>query len=129
MILPEYLETVFIGTPPVAGWPSDFHIITAWNPKRIVSEPQNHAADARLRAQLEQEHFEHFPITGCSADLRHQEVSQGIIGVTSERAIQIGREYGQNAIIEIVGGEAFIVSCETPERQSIGQFQTRVKLA
>ena len=129
MILPEYLETVFVGTPPVAGWPSNFHIITACNPKRIVPEQQNHEADARLRAQLEQEQFEHFPITGCSADLRHQEVSRGIIGVTPERAIQIGREYGQNAIIEIVGGEAFIVSCETPERQSIGQFQTRVKLA
>lgn len=129
MILPEYLETVFIGTPPAAGWPSDFHIITAWNPKRIVPEPQNHEADARLRAQLEQEHFEHFRITGCSEDLTHQEASWGIIGVPSERAIQIGREYGQNAVFEIIGGEAFIVSCETSERQSVGQFQTRVKLA
>jgi Protein of unknown function (DUF3293) len=127
MILPEYLETVFIGKPPGGGWPSDFHIITAWNPKRIVSEAQNHEADARLRTLLEQEQFPHFPITGCSADLVHREASWGIIGVPSERAIQIGREYGQNALIEIIEGEAFIVSCETPERQSIGQFQTRVK--
>lgn len=74
MILPEYRETVFIDTPPVAGWPSDFHIITAWNPKRIVSESQNHEADARLRAQLTQKQIEHFPITGCSADLAHQAV-------------------------------------------------------
>ncbi len=127
MILPEYRETVFIGTPPVAGWPLDFHIITAWNPKRIVSESQNREADGRLRAQLTQEQFEHFPITGCSADLTHREASRGIIGVPSERAVQIGREYGQNAVIEIVGGETFIMSCETPERQSIGQFQARVK--
>jgi len=127
MILPEYRETVFIGTPPVAGWPLDFHIITAWNPKQIVPEQQNREADGRLRAQLTQEQFEHFPITGCSADLTHREASWGIIGVPSERAVQIGREYGQNAVIEIIEGEAFIVSCETPERQSIGQFQTRVK--
>jgi hypothetical protein len=129
MILPEYLETVFIGTPPVAGWPSDFHIITAWNPKRIVPETQNNEADARLRSQLELEHFEHFRIAGCSEDLTHQEASWGIIGVPSERAIQIGRQYGQNAVMEIVKGEVFIVSCETLERQSIGEFQPRVKHA
>ena len=127
MILPEYLETVFIGTPPAAGWPSDFHIITAWNPKRIVSEPQNHEADGRLRAQLEQEHFEHFRITGCSADLAHQEASWAIVGISLERAIELGRHYVQNAIFEVLNGEAFVVSCDTLDRQSIGKFQPRVK--
>jgi hypothetical protein len=127
MILPEYLETVFIGTPPVGGWPSDFHIITAWNPKRIVSEAQNQEADARLRTQLEQEQIAHFPITGCSADLVHREASWAIVGISLERAIEIGRHYVQNAIFEVLNGEAFVVSCETPESQSIGQFQLRVK--
>ena len=50
MIIPEYLETVFIGTPPATGWPSDFHVITALNPKRIVPEPHHQEVDARLRA-------------------------------------------------------------------------------
>ena len=50
MIIPEYLETVFIGTPPATGWPSDFHVITALNLKRIVPEPHHQEADARLRA-------------------------------------------------------------------------------
>jgi hypothetical protein len=129
MILPEYLETVFIGTPPVAGWPSDFHIITAFNPKKILPEAENHAADTRLRTQLEQEQIANFPITGCSADLAHQEVSWAIVGISLETAIEIGRHHVQNAIFEVLNGKAFVVSCDTLDRQSIGQFQTRVALA
>ena len=127
MILPEYLETVFIGVPPTEGWPSDFHVITAYNPKRILSEPENVAADTRLRTQLEQEQIVHFRITGGSADLAHQEASWAIVGISSDRAIEIGRQYCQNAIFEVLNGEAFVVSCDTLERQSIGQFQDRLK--
>lgn len=127
MILSEYLETVFVGTPPVAGWPSDFHIITAWNPKRIVPEPENVAADTRLRTQLELDQIAHFRITGCSADLAHQEASWGVIGISLGRAIEICRQYGQNAIFEVLNGEAFVVSCDNLDRQSIGQFQQRLK--
>ena len=127
MILPEYLETVFIGTPPVTGWPSDFHIITAFNPKKILPEAENHAADARLLTQLEQEQIAHFRISGCSADLAHQEASWAIVGISSVRAIEIGRQYGQNAIFEVLNGEAFVVSCDTLDMQSIGRFQTTSK--
>ncbi len=127
MILPEYLETVFYGPVPAAGWPSDFHVITAYNPKRILSEPENVAADTRLRVQLEQEQIAHFRITGCSADLAHQEASWGVIGISLGRAIEIGRQYGQNAIFEVLNGEAFVVSCDNLDRQSNGQFQQRLK--
>ena len=128
MIFPEYLETVFYGPTPLSGWPSDFHIVTAFNPKRTLSEPENHAADTHLRTQLEQEQIAHFRITGCSADLAHEEASWGVVGVSLERAIDIGRQYVQHAIFEVRDGEAFVVSCDTLERRSLGRFQERVKL-
>lgn len=128
MIFPEYLETVFYGPTPPSGWPSDFHIVTAFNPKRTLSEPENHAADTRLRTQLEQEQIAHFRITGYSADLVHQESSWGVVGISLEQAIDIGRQYVQHAIFEVRDGEAFVVSCDTLERRSLGRFQERVKL-
>ena len=127
MIFPEYLETVFYGPAPAAGWPSCFHILTAYNPKRILSEPENVAADNRLRIQLEREQIAHFRISGCSVDLAHQEDSWGFVGISLERAIELGRQYGQHAIFEVLNGEAFVVSCDTLERQSIGHFQDRLK--
>ena len=105
----------------------EFHIITAWNPKRILSEQENRQADVRLRTQLEQEQLEHFRVTGCSADLTHQEAGWGIVGISLDRANEIGLQYGQNAIVAIIAGEAFIVNCETPERQSIGRLLERLK--
>jgi hypothetical protein len=127
MILPEYLETVFIGTPPATGWPADFHILTAYNPKQILSDAENITADTRLSNKLEQEQITHFRITGCSADLAHQEGSWAVVGISLERAIEIGRHCVQNAIFEVLNGEAFIVSCDTLERQSIGRFKERLK--
>ena len=127
MILLEYLETVFYGPVPAAGWPSDFHVITAYNPKKILTEQENHIADTRLRTQLEQEQVAHFRITGCSADFTHQEASWGVVGISLGRAIEIGRQYGQNAIFEVLNGEVFVVNCDTLERRSIGLFQERLK--
>ncbi|MEI7775124.1 MAG: DUF3293 domain-containing protein, partial [Verrucomicrobiota bacterium] len=86
------------------------------------------AADTRLRTLLENAQIVHFRINGCSADLAHQEASWAIVGITLERAIEIGRHYVQNAIFEVLNGKAFVVSCDTLDRQSIGQFQTRVAL-
>jgi hypothetical protein len=127
MILTEYLETVFIGTPPVGGWPSHFHIITAFNPKKILPEPENLAADTLLRTQLEQEQIVHFRISGCSADLAHQEASWAIVGISLETAIVIGRQHGQYALFDVRDGEVFVVSCDTLEERSIGRFAERLK--
>jgi hypothetical protein len=127
MILSEYLKTVFITDTHRNEWPSDFHIITAYNPKRVVTEAENLAADNRLRAQLEAEQVEHFRIVGDSGDLMHREASWGVIGINLEHAIRIGLLYVQNAIFEVRDGELFVVSCDTLERCSLGKFCERVK--
>lgn len=49
------------------------------------------------------------------------------LGLPSKRAIQVTAAYGQKAVIEIVGGKVFILICKTPDRQSVGEFQTRLK--
>jgi hypothetical protein len=107
MILSEYLETVFVGTPPVAGWPSDFHIITAWNPRQNATEAENLAADDRLRLHPENEQVEHFRIVGCSGDLVHREAGWRVVGISLERAIHMGRLYVQNTIFDVLNGKAF----------------------
>ena len=125
-ILPEYLETVFCAEPAPVEIFVNFHIITAFNPKKILTEQENHIADTRLRTQLEQDQIAHFRIIGCSADFTHQEASWGVVGISLGRAIEIGRQYGQNAIFEVLNGEVFVVNCDTLERRSIGLFQERL---
>jgi hypothetical protein len=126
MILPEYLETVFYGDTPAGGWPPTFHILTAHNPKTIWQETENRAADESLRSLLERQEIRHFRITGSSADLTHQEASWAVVGLPPQRAIEIGRTYGQHALFEVLHGEVFVVSCDTSERKSLGQMQERL---
>jgi len=52
MILPEYRETIFKASPPEGGWPEYFHIITAYNPGKIISDEENAIADEELRRDL-----------------------------------------------------------------------------
>lgn len=126
MILPEYLETVFLGQPPSRFWPERFHIITAFNPRRIVTEPENTAADFLLLLHLERRRIARFRITGCSPDLVHREQGWGLLDLSLQQAVEIGQRHCQNAIFEVLDGEAFVVSCDTLERQSLGLFQNRL---
>jgi len=125
MIINEYLTTIFLGQRPESGWPRDFQIVTAHNPKRLASDTENIAADTNLRGLLEQEQISHFRITGCSADLAHQEAGWGLVGISLAQAVEIGRQHGQYALFDVRHGETFVVSCDTLEERSLGLFQER----
>jgi hypothetical protein len=124
----DFEQTVFLVDKSLREWPSTFHIITAYNPKQIVTEAENQEADNRLQLQLENEQIEHFRMVGCSKDLLHREASWGVAGVSLDYAIQLGRRYIQHAIFEVIYGEVFVVSCDTRERQSLGLLWDRLKL-
>ena len=128
MILHEYLKTVFFGEAPPSGWPRNFHIITAHNPKRVATEAENNAADIRLLCQLQEQQIKCFRLTGCSVDLLHQEAGWAVVGLSLNEAVAIGRGYVQNAIFEVSEGETYVVSCDTLERTRIGDFQGRLRL-
>jgi hypothetical protein len=119
MIIDEYLTTVFLAQRPESDWPRDFQIVTAHNPKRIASNAENIAADTSLRGLLEQKQISHFRITGCSADLAHQEAGWGLVGISLGQAVEIGRQYGQHALFDVRDGETFVVSCDTLEERSL----------
>lgn len=122
------LQTVFLADTSQREWPSTFHIITAYNPNRIVTETENHDADRRLQVQLENERIGHFRIVGCSRDLLHREACWGVAGVSLDYAVQLGRLYIQSTIFEVTHGEVFAVSCDTRERQCLGLFRDRLKI-
>lgn len=125
MILPEYTRTYFYAVPPNGRWPSDFHIITAWNPKRPVSDEENDVADKRLRLVLELESHTIFRVMGYSQDMTDVEHGWGALGIDHQRAVEIGREYGQNAIFEVSGGELSVVCCDAGSKQALGSFLAR----
>lgn len=126
MILPEYLSTFFLAEVPSGGWPQNFHIITAYNPGKIVGAEINAKADEELRKELNLAGSRCFRITGCSPDLKHQEQGWGVSGLSEERALVIGRQYGQNAIFEVTAGVLSVIGCLSGERIRIDIWEQRI---
>ena len=51
---PAFLQAVFHGVKPIAGWPEAFVIVTACNPRgEIVDAERNESLDRELSALLE----------------------------------------------------------------------------
>jgi hypothetical protein len=126
MILPEYLQTVFLAQTPVGGWPSLFHVITAHNPGEFVGDEINTKADEALRKELNLAGSRCFRITGCSPDLKQQEQGWGVAGLSEERALAIGRQNGQNAIFEVSGGVLSVICCLSGERLRVDNWEKRI---
>jgi hypothetical protein len=126
MILPEYLSTFFQASPPAGGWPHHFHIITAHNPGVIVGADMNAKADEELRRELNLVGSCCFRITGCSPDLKHQEQGWGVAGLSEEKAVAIGKKYGQNAIFEVTAGALSVIGCLSGERIRVDFLEKRI---
>ena len=126
MILPEYLSTFFLADAPSGGWPHHFHIITAHNPGVIVGTEINAKADEELRRELNLAGSRCFRITGCSPDLKHQEQGWGVAGLSEERALAIGNQYGQNAIFVVTAGVLSVIGCLSGERIRVDNWEQRL---
>lgn len=126
MILTEYLSTCFLADTPSGGWPRNFHIITAYNPGKVVGSEINAKADNELRKELNLAGSRCFRITGTSPDLKHQEQGWGVAGLSDEKAVEIGEKYGQNAIFKIEDRILFVMGCLSGEKIRVENWEQRI---
>ena len=122
MILSEYHETRFAPKePPPLRWPKAFAVITACNPLgQGLDEEADKAATICLRKAINRLGMKRHQITGVSADMKHREAGFAVWGCDLPAAIQLGREFAQNAIFWIEEGKLDVVSCATGTRQYVG---------
>jgi predicted GIY-YIG superfamily endonuclease len=85
-------------------------------------------ATIRLRKRLSRRGLKRYRITGSSTDWNHQEASFATWNLTLEEAMEIGREFQQNAVFWIDSGRIEVVSCENGERKFVGNWKERFRL-
>jgi hypothetical protein len=117
----QFKQAIFQFTPLPADWPSDFAIITAYDPDGLsTTAEQNLAADAALEADLRAAGYRLHGITGGSADGLHQEPGWGVpIGLPV--AVEFGRRYRQVAIFAVRAGRLALVDCEDGSVEDLGR--------
>lgn len=129
MILPEYEQTVFLAESGAGPWQGNFAVVTACNPGEIVAVSQNQSRNMELRRALEcDRRVRRFSsIEGCSPDLLHREASLAIWGLNQQQAVELGRQWGQNAVFWVEKGRLAVLSCHSGRRVELGRFLDRLR--
>jgi hypothetical protein len=65
-------------------------------------------------------------VSGASPDWKHREKGFAVGGLDLEKAIELGREFEQNAIFAIESDVVWVVGCFDGSRQEVGRFSERL---
>jgi hypothetical protein len=120
---PEYFKARLQAELGGGRLPESFGVITACNPHgRTVSAEENSLRTDSFRRFLKEGGYEFFPVRGYDPDTLHQEPGFGVV-CDEKKAVEIGRERGQEAIFHVVSGRVHLISCGNPaERYLLGDW-------
>ena len=122
---PAFLQAVFHGVKPIAGWPEEFVIVTACNPRgEIVDAKRNECLDRELSAFLEVKGLVHCRMTGGSPDGSHREPGY-LVKCYGEVGLELGRRFEQVAIYGVVDGELYLVDCQDEKKTFVAEWDSR----
>lgn len=80
---------------------NSLHVITAWNPRGAPLDPtENDRRQKEMQDGLDRSTFEWVPAAGVAEDGLWAEASVAITGMTRQEAVQMGRQWDQEAIFE-----------------------------
>jgi hypothetical protein len=122
---PAFLQAVFHGVKPIAGWPEAFVIVTACNPRgEIVDAERNESLDRELSALLEVKGLVHFRMTGGSPDGSHREPGY-LVECDWSVGLELGRRFEQVAIYGVLDGELHLVDCKDGKQTFVAEWDSR----
>jgi hypothetical protein len=88
------------------------HILTAWNPGDERPTPEeNDAANEALLRRLEAEGCNPVPARGSDPNFTYAEESWCVVGLSDERAREIGAQFRQWAVFRITATEQTVLGC------------------
>ena len=120
----EYFKTIFLISSIPETWPSEFGIVTAFNPMdEILSEKENFLRNQNLSKVIGKKLF--IELTGSSLDFSHQEKSFALV-CSMQEAIEFGKDFEQRAIFFVRNGNLKLVECESGKSHNLGIFEKRL---
>jgi hypothetical protein len=124
---PAFLEAVFHGVEPMGGWPEEFVVVTACNPRgEIVDAERNESLDRELSALLELKGLVHCRMTGGSPDGSHREPGY-LVECDGEVGLELGRRFEQVGIYQVFGGELYLVDCQDGKQTPVAKWASRYR--
>lgn len=127
---PAYFTIAFRTEVPVLEWPAAFVIISAFaTTGETWSAERNAAADERLHAELLRRGCRPIRITGYDPVSGHAEPSWAA-ELPLDEALELGRDYLQDAIFSVRQDVLSVVRCNPPNEQAtMGTYRERIRAA
>lgn len=118
-----YFKARMRANEPSGGWPESFGVVTACNPEgETIEASENEARTEQFRQSLIARGLSYFPVNGYDPDSPHEEPGFGVV-CDEETALELGREWGQEAIFQVERGEVSLISCSNPdERYTVNRW-------
>ena len=124
---PAFLQAVFHGVKPIAGWPEEFVIVTACNPRgEIVDAERNESLDHELSAFLEVKGLVHCRMTGGAPDGSHREPGY-LVKCDGEVGLELGRRFEQVGIYQVLANELYLIDCKDEKETLVAKWASRYK--
>jgi hypothetical protein len=124
---PAYFETRFRSTKPLAGWPAEFVIISAFaTTGDSWTSQENEYADSRLASALAVTGAWLHRVTGYSPTTGHAEPSWAVELPLDEARIA-GARFHQDAIYYVRADQLYVTHCAAhSELVHVGVFRSRL---
>ena len=124
---PAYFETRFRTTPPTAGWPAEFVIISAFaTTGESWTSQENEDADCRLASELMANGVWMHRVTGYSPATGHAEPSWAA-EVPLDEARALGLRFRQDAIYHVKDDLLSVTHCNAQsELVHVDSFRSRL---
>lgn len=90
-------------------------LLTASNPRsEVLEEAVNEVRNQKLRTALATFAVSIYPSVGASPDGSWREAGWAIVGLDTEEALNVGRQWEQEAIFRLQDGEQQVLGCFSP---------------
>ena len=102
-----------------------YSVITAWNPRsNLQSKEKNDTSNHKLENQLN--HVKYVPVTVGDPLFSWFEESYAA-ELSPQAAIELGRQFQQNAIYYVIDDELYLIACFEPETMhKLGSIKSRL---
>ena len=122
----EYFKTIFLISVIPETWPSEFGIVTAFNPMdEKLSDNENSIRNQKLSDEIGDKLFAE--LIGSSKDFSHQEKSFAII-CSMQEAVKLGNDFQQRAIFFVCNGNLKLVDCKSGKSKDLGIFEKKLSI-
>lgn len=120
------MNPIFVAKSPDQGWPGQFFVIIANNPRSITDPSPDATSRTELRRTLSRLRSWKHPVASASPDWKNREDGYAVGDLDLKKTIELGRRFERDAIFEIENDMVWLIRCSDGSREKMARWSERL---